>query len=480
MRYACIVATAVTVFACGATPYGEETRSDGGAAGNGVDASGALDAAGGLDAGGLDLDAGAIACDPSEIVPEDALHVTPEGNDTSDGSSLSPLKTIGAALAKDAGPKLIVLAEGTYSTPKLALTRAHGGVTIRGGYTRSGAAWSRNCAAGAPQRTLVSSTDPVAIDVAFDGGGASITLETMTLATKAEGDSAPAAQSTYGVFAHGSGTKLSLRGVIIRAGKGGAGRTPPPPVANTILPSCDGLAACASGKPGSTPSTEPPHAKVPGTYGESGFVPSNGGAGQAGTPGANGTAGQDDVGVSACVVCGGDPCTNLGAEPGVKRGSRGTCGCGGGGGAGGAGGLGGGASIGILAIGLGVAVTLEAVAIVTSGGGAGAPGSAGGAGAPGSPGTLGTSVSCPKECVVGTLAPSCVKSTKSSPGGAAGGAGGAGGDGSAGGAGAGGDSYGIVTGGGAAVLGATAAFKIGPAGAAGGAGASPGSAGERP
>ena len=32
-----------------------------------------------------------------------------------------------------AGPKLIVLAERTHSTPKLVLTRAHGGVTIRGG-----------------------------------------------------------------------------------------------------------------------------------------------------------------------------------------------------------------------------------------------------------------------------------------------------------------------------------------------------------
>src|SRR5262245_53527498 len=181
------------------------TRGSSGAGG-----SGGATGSGGSSAGGSSGTAGAGGappCDPSER-PAEGLFVSVNGNDTTGaGSPALPLKTIrqGLAAAAAAGKSVVFVDQGTYPE-SLALSAANSGVTVRGGFKATGAAWQRDCSDGARSKTVVAS--PTNVGARITGVTQRTTLQTLTILTRATGNSgmSQSGESCYGVFVSGAGS----------------------------------------------------------------------------------------------------------------------------------------------------------------------------------------------------------------------------------------------------------------------------------
>lgn len=372
--------------------------------------------------------------------PDDAVFVhASDGNDDGNdqGSNLLPLKTIGKALsvASALGASDIVVAHGTYAE-SLELTTAHDGLTISGGFVRSGTTWTRDCDGPWVSKTLLAPAAPIALR--FTGVTDTVELSGLTVATKPNGASVAGTdgESLYALWAEASSVRL--RNVEVIAGRGGDGGSATPG-ANGGNSTCDGVASCSAAPAVGAAGTAVGPSASPGTFSAAGFVPSAGPPGNAGQPGDHGSAGPAGTSESNCsypntACCGAaGSCCPCGALLTVT-GEKGKCGCGGlGGGAGGRG-RGGGASVGIFAVGSSTTVALIDSRVESSDGGDGSLGAEGGNGGPGSAGSQGSNVGCQRYDCGSAVA----------LGGPAGTAGRPGGKGSTGGAGAGGSSYALV------------------------------------
>ncbi len=388
-------------------------------------------------------------CDPDEK-PGDGVFVSPNGADTGSGSKALPLQTISAGLelARSSGKTTLYLDQGSYAESPI-ITVEDTGITVQGGWTRTGSVWDRDCDPDAPGKTLIAS--PKNIGVRFESG-TNATLETLSIVTKAVGKSG---ESMYGVVAD-PGAKVSLDHVQVVAGDAGFGGSATPGTAPTPS-TCDPISECGDGSLG--PDGSSGANATPGTFAASGYVPgagksgADGGAGNNGTPGSPGPSLSCDL---SCIPFGG--CLPAGST--IYTGNMGQCGCGGAGGPHGGGGPGGGGSIGIFAYGAGTAILLTASRAVSAKGGDGSPGASGANGDPGTLGQAGVTKSCPK-C---NASAGCIPLGIPLPGGAAGGPGGDGGKGGPGGDGAGGPSYSVVTGAGALFTQKDSLLEFGPPG----------------
>ncbi len=431
----------------------------------------------GAGAGGGSSGDGGVDCDGS-LTDADAIHVSTEGSDEAgDGSSLLPLASVGRALdvAATTGKELIVVAGGTYRE-HLQATAAHAGLSVSGGWSATGSQWTQDCSSGARSLTVLASPDAIALDVTEVD--VPLELQTLTLATKAQGASADGVdgESLFGVWVHGADSKLSLRWVDVHVGKAGDGLTAPTDTQATPL-SCDGLTDCADGADGPN-GLEGVTAAETGVFSTLGFTPGAGADGTSGEPGQNGLAGGDGAMDSLCVdVCTGGSGPNCGAILwGPQRGGKGTCGCGGAGGPQGRAGRGGGSAVGILTDGT---VSLAAVQLTIGDAGSGSTGGDGAPGYQGQDGAPGVDSSCHlSSCSLVNGNCEATGMLQTLPGGTAGGRGGLGGKGGRGGDGAGGFSLGWVLLGDGSVL-ADSKTQVDPGAPGQGAGSAPsGTAGE--
>lgn len=431
--------------------------ASGGAGGTDAASGGAGGASGGSSGdAALDVpavDTGAPACDPTEKPDPSAVYVSPDGDDnTGSGSPEKPLASLGQAikLAAASASKLVIANQGTYKE-SVVIDAAVAGVSVRGGFERTGSVWDRDCDPMARQKTVIDS--PSTIGVRVDGVQAK--LQTLTVLTKATGatTSGKAGESQYGVFVTGDSASVSLVDVRVVAGSGGDGGDAVKAISSQATP-CDGLTNCSTGGAGldAAAGSDAPAS----TFDPSGHVPGNGGDASTAESGKNGTAGLDDGTTKTgchspgCAgVCSSGTCAPLGSSFSVK-GAKGTCGCGGVGGLSGGGGWGGGASVALFVAGKGV-VTVAFSELTSQKGGKGSAGKAAAAGAIGTDGAKGATATCHTTCYSASPCGNCEQSSELASGGTKGGMGGKGGDGKPGGNGAGGASIGIVRVGGALV-----------------------------
>jgi hypothetical protein len=379
------------------------------------------------------------------------------------GTPAAPVKTLTKALAIAVATSktTVVLDQGTYPET-ITLASQHDGLTITGGWEKTGTVWERDCSAAARQKTLLQSGTMVGLSVIDTTK--KISLHTMSVQASGTSPAADneAGASCYGILASGAAVALALDDVVVQACKGENGG-----LGNKDLlppePDCTQLtgAHCKDGAVGSA-GTEVSSAEA-GTYTAQGYSPAGGTDGLTGSQGQNGTPGTD--GTSATCVnmgcsggagaCGGLFCGNANGSASVTA-TAGKCGCGGRGGAAGAGGPGGGGSFGIFATGATTVISLTGSVIESSAGGDGSAGQTGGAGSDGGDAIDGVGASCGGDCTSvnkGNNQCNCEQpSTYWLAGGKKGGPGGKGGLGGPGGGGSGGPSIAVVRHGGATVL----------------------------
>ena len=430
------------------------------------------------------------------VVAEDAIFVSPAGDDAANGTRAAPLKTIGAALAlaEISGKNRVNIAQGTY--PENVQLRS--GISLYGGY--EAATWTR-----APA-TFVTIIGPGPSPSAVAVQGDNVTGVTIDGFTITSGNAVGPRESAYGIVLTGSVATISGNHIIAgngTAGTGGftglagqngvAGNDGEPGSANgpegaggfQTTRVCSGTTLIGGGggqggAPGATGLDGEPGSPNGGNGGAGGLggatppLPAgqNGQDGVAGASGAAGTGGASFGGFSAFGLyvradgsagvsgqhgtSGGGGGGGGGLEPaggGNGGGSGGTGGCAasGGGGGGGAGG-----SFGI--VGVASNLTITGNTIETGNGGSGGAAGAGALGGAGAAGGHGATNDAPQVGAGGN-----------------GGAGGAGGAGGPGGGGGGGPSIGIVSQGGSLAQ-AGNVFVLG-LGGAGGAAAPGGNAG---
>lgn len=387
------------------------TTVTGGAAGNDASTSGGSAGVGGSAGapgeGGLDAKPDApitgLPCDPVEQVDETSgvfvSHDT--GDENGNGSALGPVKTLAKALqiASTLNKKTVYVDVGVYPE-KVVFTSAEAGIILRGGFTRKGATWERDCQAHT--KTLLQSPEAIAVQVI--GTTTASGLRELTITTKASGSSVPdgEGESIYAVHVTGDNTKFSLTGVSVVAGDGGKGGLASPGTTPGAATGTCGTSnqSCGDGGSGVNGATVLPASE--GTFSAAGYAPGTGQSGQNGLSGNNGAAGpaQSQSPCTQCSGCGALHCNCACCQSGCgnwcEGGNKseitvttqpGPCGCHGQGAKGGQPGRGGGASVALFAAG-NTTVSVSYSSLVAGEGGAGSPG---GNGAPGGEGSSGTS-----------------------------------------------------------------------------------------
>jgi hypothetical protein len=372
---------------------------------------------------------------PDEVVVsvwEDAakrVHVSKDGNDVNAGSAAAPMKTIQAAIDRAITDGADVYVESGVYAETITLRN---GVSLYGGFLRSGATWLRDVSA---YTTTINSSSNSAITAT---SASNLTVDGLTVVAA---DATMPGTSSTAILIRG-GTDLNITNNTLWAGNGAAGVAGDPGTAgargnngstvggNTQGGGSGGAAVGSgfaksgaggsggdgggavggngdSGSGGGSGSSS----QVAGGGGGSGGSGnqadngSNGGSGRTGVAGSHGAAGQEIGSLSPAgyeVSNGGNGGVGGGGSGGGGggggEGSTLTKGTGGGGGsAGGAGGTpggggqGGGGSFGIVVANGAASVNIADNTITTKDGGSGGSGAVGGAG--GAPGTRGTSSS---------------------------------------------------------------------------------------
>lgn len=404
----------------------------------------------------MDADSGVIACDPGEI-PVNGIFVSATAPDGGVGSAALPFKTLSAGLDALGGKLVVYVDEGTYPEV-ISLDPSKSGVTISGGWQRTGGSWKRDCDKDARKKTVIASPAQAGLKVGAIGG--TVRIRTLSIFSKPQCGSAPnqSGESCYGVVFVGPGT-LNLEDVEVTAGEAGNGGAATTYVA-AVPPNCgNGVSGCSDGGQGNN--GDPAHAAMAGVFTATGYSGGDGHPGEPGSAGANGTPGGSGQ-TASCYLqgcsggggpCAGHFCGTLGTSS-VTSG-HGLCGCGGAGGPAGGAGRGGGASIGIFASGSGSIVNLSNSAIQAGKGGNGSAGRQGESGSQGKSGSGGLAAKCYGNCESvdkGSGQCNCEQpGTYNLAGGTPGGTGGPGGAGTSGSGGAGGPSWALVRFGGSVV-----------------------------
>jgi hypothetical protein len=402
-------------------------------------------------------------CNPEEA-PGDGLFVSGQGDDSAgDGSPGLPFKTITKALEKaTSGTALRIHLDAGVYAEQVTVPKLKADVTIDGDWRATGVVWTRAC--GPNRRGLTIVRSPTAVGVRVDSVGAALTIQNLTVMTRAEGPAVPPpdspGESTYGVFIRGAGTKVSLINVEVRAGSGGAAgkATNPPKPATVSTCACQGSSIGANGLDGADPPSPAGGASAPGGFSAEGFLASDGNPGAGGIAGANGGPPGTPLSFATCAMsdcnsgCNCPKTTNTALPTCVnyvgKSQLPGACGCGGLAGGVGGSGHGGGASVALFIANKGAIVSLDHVLLAAKDGGAGASGGLGGSGGDATAGAAGPPLTCYPNRYCWNQGPGCtaavVDGTPSTTFAQAGGNGGKGGHGQGGGGGAGGSTVGIA------------------------------------
>ena len=191
-------------------------------------------------------------CDANEAPSPTGIYVSKDGNDTSGtGTTIAPFASVGKAVtaAIQSASKDVYVAEDTYVEPtELVVKETAAGIRVHGGWKKAGLTWTKDCAEGFRDRTVISSPTNVGIRVQYATVAGPFELEGLTLTTKGQGASPADArgESMYGVFIEPNGS-LKITAVHVVAGKAGAGGASSAQPAATGTISCDGLAACTGG-----------------------------------------------------------------------------------------------------------------------------------------------------------------------------------------------------------------------------------------
>src|SRR5206468_9629132 len=175
------------------------------------------------------------------VVAEDAIYVSPAGDDAATGTRAAPLKTIGAALAlADVSAKTRVnVAQGTY--PENVQLRS--GISLFGGY--DAATWTR--APAIFVTTIGPPPGPSSSAVAVQGDNVTgVTIDGFTIRS---GDVVGPRESAFGMVLTGSVATISGNHII--AGDGGAGAAGFAGLAGQNgIPGSDGQPGSANGPEG--------------------------------------------------------------------------------------------------------------------------------------------------------------------------------------------------------------------------------------
>jgi hypothetical protein len=337
-------------------------------------------------AGGTSIPPTNPDCTPDVADPARGVFVSPTGASSATcGSATDPCATIVEAMdrASQLARTLIYLDGGKYAEP----VTLRAGLKIRGAYARNGDTWTRNCDSDRATRSKIQSSTEVGVWAEYNGAAE---LETLSVSTMAQ---APAGHSTYGIFARGASTQLTLRDVEVHASSGGDGQTgnsgaTPAARTGTCATPDDGANGASDGAPGTGAGA--------GLIDSSGYVPGDGSSGQPGQPGHNGT-----MGIPTCRACfeSCDTTTCTGVNPSGSQscGTPGLPGCGGAAAAGGGGGGGGGSSFGLFV--WAARVTVNGGLFRTGNGGRGGVGGNAGNGGLGSDGSAGVNGPACTMCV---------------------------------------------------------------------------------
>jgi hypothetical protein len=201
-----------------------------------------LDAPGPVAKSGEQLDEN---CDGADGMVRESIYVAPDGNDMWPGSPTRPMRTIAKAIEKSAASLKtmaarpnVMIASGAY-TETISLAD---GVRVLGGYRRDFRALD-------PATFLVEVRAP--LDAKTPGGAALSAIEVGKQTTELAWltlrglDSVGPGQATIGAFVNKPGDKLTLRGLVIQAGRpgegmagpdGGAGLAPTSPARTGAVP----------------------------------------------------------------------------------------------------------------------------------------------------------------------------------------------------------------------------------------------------
>ena len=180
-------------------------------------ASGSSGASGTGGAGGSGGDA--ATCDttksPSEesclVTDTHAIFVSPTGSDSADGSKNTPVQSWEKALELGkAASKFVIACNDDFTTP-VALTSAHSGTKLYGGFKCSD--WTRD---SAKKTRLAPSSEAIALSL---DGVVGFHAEDVIVEAK---DATTAGASSISVFANGS-SNITLKRIDVIAGKGAAG-----------------------------------------------------------------------------------------------------------------------------------------------------------------------------------------------------------------------------------------------------------------
>jgi hypothetical protein len=454
----------------GTTDAGPEASAEAGATDTGL--ADVLDAGGASDATTDAADAG--GCLSQVVDPTTGVFVVPGGSDA--GASCGSLATpcggvqLGLDRANSSGAKTVYVAAGTYDE-SIGL---YAGITLQGGWSESAGVWTPLCTGSAQTAVTITAPPTANVTVTATSLGGTATLETLTIASKAEASVQPG-ESIYGIVATGATTSLVLDDVVVQISAGGQGANGGTGAAGAAAtgtcPGGNGSGGAAGG--GGTGSTG-------GSFSSAGYTA---GSGASGMTGAAGSAGVDG-GAGTCASCAIPGCSNgncVAVSTNKMCGANGLSGCGGAGGGPGSPGHGGGSSIALYL--WDAQATCSATTLTAGAGGAGGTGGLGGDGGAGSPGQPGTSAGSCGTSVPGSLLCASGCTATSNPvaldGGAPGGAGGAGGLGGQGGGGAGGWSCSYYQGGAASLTASASSFTFATPGTGGALGGANGTAKEK-
>ncbi len=149
----------------------------------------------------------------SVLVVEDAIYVSPAGDDTGNGTRGAPLRTINAALAlaDSFGTPRVNVAAGTYAEN----VELRSGISLYGGYDP--ATWTRDPA------TFITTIGPAVTDTATAVHGDSVFGITIDGFTIRSGDASVPRQSAFGILLTRSVATISGNHIISGNGAAGGG-----------------------------------------------------------------------------------------------------------------------------------------------------------------------------------------------------------------------------------------------------------------
>ncbi len=162
-------------------------------------------------------------CHPEAIDPANGVFVLAGGSSdaSSCGSATDPCGSVqlGINVAQATGKTIVYVGES--GSPYVESITLDANLTVEGGWSRTGGAWSPVCD-NADQAVVIQAPPNATTTVLADALGGAATLSTLTIQSKDQASVQPG-ESLYGIFARGSSTTLALNDVVVQMANAGDG-----------------------------------------------------------------------------------------------------------------------------------------------------------------------------------------------------------------------------------------------------------------